>query len=237
LVAHTSSLITEHNYDLALAQRGLRAASGTLRRDNGGPAIDEPLATRFMFAKAGMSLWNVAFGGKQQTLRDLKGMGYLHQLLSRPNAPIHAWTLCYGTEPPLNDFDPLVDEKTLDNVRRQVAEKSAELEETHDQAKRDNLRDEIERLRSFITSTTTGRGKDRRPRGVRNDVSKARERVGKAIKAALKVIKQDLPTLHSHLEKTIQSPTGMEPCYVCPQADLPSWNLREDEDQGSAREA
>lgn len=158
-------------------------------------------------------------------MRDSKGLGFLHQLISRPNVRIQAWTLYHGTEPPPESIDEVVDGDTLEAVRGQLDILLARRAELLNPEEREDVDNEIGRLRKFITASTTGVGKRRRPRRVRTENEKVRERVGKAIAAALAAIKDCHPALYKHLDKTLEDRAGMEPCYACALGDLPAWAL------------
>jgi hypothetical protein len=188
--------------------------------------------SRPAFIPESNGLWSVRFAGKVATLRHRKGLLYIHQLLARPNDPIHTWTLLHGSDPVPETIDPVVDGETIRNLRRQVDElKAAQAEET-DLNKRVGQEAEIAKIQQYLTRCQTGFGKERRARRARGACDKAREVVGKAIASALRRIAEDHPELHCHLDEAIVDRSGMTPCYR-PRGKPPHWLLEGGGSSGS----
>lgn len=187
------------------------------------------------FFRASKVIWQVGLGQTARPMNTTRGMEYVHKLLSSPGLPIHAWTLANGTPPPTETVDEVVDWPTLEQMRQSLRVLREERAETNDQARLDDLDEEITKLQGYLSASTTGMGSERRPRRARTDCEKVREKVGKAITVAIRNVARVDEALGTHLEKWIVNPAGMEPCYACPKDDRPVWQLQPEAGE-SARE-
>lgn len=162
--------------------------------------------------------FTVVYGGRAFRLRDTKGLRYLAALLARPGTEVHALDLV-ATEgaiaaaartPDVGDGASKSRHDVIDSAARaaytrrleELNEELAEAEAWYDRGRAARARDEIE----FITSELAGAlGLGGRSRQVTSDAERARQRVTKAIKAAIDRIGSPCPDLERHLRATVHT--------------------------------
>lgn len=168
--------------------------------------------------------WEVGFGGAAALIKNTTGMCYLAQLIDKRGSPIHSWTLRSGELPLVVAADELTDPKTIDAAKVRVAAIEQMLGLAGDLDEHDALEAELVSLRRYLNSTANRRRGRKRSRPISNEHDMNRDSVGKAIIAAIRSIKRQLPTLGLHLETSVRSPRSLHPVYTPPE-DTPPWHV------------
>jgi hypothetical protein len=170
-------------------------------------------------------LWMVGAEGSATPLRELRGFGYLRELVRRPGSPIAALDLVgAGTGVVVESgLGELADGQALAAYRHRLGELEREIAEAEEwsdpgrldaaTAERDALLDELAR--------TTGLGGRARVTG--SSQERARVAVRKAIIAAVDRIGLVDETLATHLRQTVH--TGLSCSYDPDSRDDPDWVL------------
>ena len=195
-----------------------------------------------VFEKEG-GIWSIAYGQHQLRLKDMKGLRYLAYLLSHPGQRLHASALVQAVESKsvvaekrlsdvadkvetrsdLGDAGPLLDPRAREDYRSRLSELKAELreaEETNDAGRADNLRMEIEFLTEQLAAAV---GLNGRSRVTASHSERARVVVTKNIRAALKNISRQNPSLGRHLDASIK--TGYFCAYLPSNEDTVTWQV------------
>jgi hypothetical protein len=153
-------------------------------------------------------MWEAAFRGRTAYLRDAKGLHDLAALLARPGTDLPALELAGALVADTTGQDGMVDRAALSAYRRRLAELDRELavaDDTSDLARHRRAVDEREELLAEVRRST-------RPGGaIRAIAPTAAERARKAVTArirdAIRRIRESLPELGAHLDRTIRTGT------------------------------
>lgn len=204
------------------------------------PSLSE---TNNIFRKNG-EYWTLNYEGLNINIRDLKGLQYIHGLLSNPHKEFHVQDLRLAVDGHNVDStltkEELRDQLTSGSLRRldlgnleegpdfqaqkkyksRIKELGAELDRPNSSNPEHGLlRKEAEREIELITNELKkGCGKFRPSNDI---VEKTRKAVTRCIKASLKKIQKDHKPLYQHLSKSIK--TGAI-CSYNPEI-TPCWNL------------
>jgi hypothetical protein len=168
-------------------------------------------------------LWLV--GAPAVPLRELRGFGYLRELLRRPHQPVAALDLAGSgagvvAEP---GFGELVDRQALAAYRqrlRDIDREIAEAEEWSDLGRLDTVHAERDALLHELARAT---GLGGRTRTAGSSSERARVAVRKAVAAAIDRIATVDEDLARHLRARVR--TGLSCSYEPEPADLPEWVL------------
>jgi tetratricopeptide (TPR) repeat protein len=189
-----------------------------------GPATAAP--ARHLFRREGQ-YWTVAHEGSVVRLRDTKGLRCLARLLSSPGrelsaVELEAWDAGLspadgsgpvsasgsdGADPSsdLGDAGALLDPQAKAEYRERVDELRAELEEAerfNDPGRADRAREELDFLTRELARAVGLGGRDRR---AASHAERARLNVTRAIRAAMRTLAGDHPTLANHLSVTVRT--------------------------------
>jgi hypothetical protein len=183
--------------------------------------------------------WTIVFRGRVLRLRHSKGLGYIAQLTSDPERPIHALDLAVprrGSSDSASEVRPAgsfaidpdsgrAGSPSLDRQAREEYKRRLEdLEEDLIEATTFNDRGRIERLSDekqfLLRELSRSFGLNGRQRNSGSAGERARVSVTHAIRAAIARIAHDDRELARHFSLAIQ--TGIYCCYKPDQA--PSWN-------------
>jgi hypothetical protein len=229
----SQALATCEELDLSgVAERAARllATRRDGERSSGG-------ADRATFRREGQ-YWTVAHGAEMARLRDLKGLRYIHALLSAPGREVHVLELAgllVGSAPAgrtrddgltatrLEGSEAVLDPTAKESYRRRLAELAEDLEE----ARSWNDPERVARIEEEIDGLTTelerALGLGGRDRDMPSPAERARVSVTKAIKGAVRAISTECPGLGEHLAASLR--TGRFCTYAPPGHEPPTWNL------------
>ncbi|HEY6418561.1 MAG TPA: AAA family ATPase [Candidatus Binataceae bacterium] len=178
--------------------------------------------------------WTIGYGGTSVSLRDLKGLGYIHSLLQHPGEEFHVFDILnkpgsvatsesgssdFGSvlqEPTvtvgrLGDAGEMLDAKAKQDYRRRLSELDEELEDMQERGnvqRAAEVEDERDFLRRELARAVGLGGRDRRAGSA---AERARLNVLRAIKAAVQKISEHDAALGELLSHTIK--TGSFCCY------------------------
>ena len=171
-------------------------------------------------------------------LHDLKGLRYIHALLSAPGREVHVLELAglpvgdatldvarddglKATR--LEGSEAVLDPTAKETYRRRLADLAEDLEEArswNDPERVAQIEDEIDALNDRAGARAGPRRS--RPRHA-FACRAARVSVTKAIKAAVRAISMECPSLGEHLAASLR--TGRFCTYAPPGHEPPTWNL------------
>jgi hypothetical protein len=193
-----------------------------------------------VFCREG-ELWRIGSGAAVFSLRDAKGLRYLHFLLSHPGREFHALELAQqaerlgavprqregglpeGTFLAGDDSLPVLDERAKAEYRDLLRYLEAELEEAralNDEGRVYRTELDIEALKQEMRRATGLGGRDRRTGG---QAERARINVTRAIHGAIDRIAEHDASLAHHLSSTIR--TGKFCRYEPDPVRPPVWRL------------
>ncbi|CEF48209.1 unnamed protein product [uncultured bacterium] len=206
----------------AIRRRSLPATCLVRLVSDGGSAADEQTgptepAADYLFRRRGQA-WVVRFaGGPEKILLPSKGAAYLHQLLSRPDTAITPADLACQVarrrrEFALGDAGEQADPESLAAYRA----RAQDLREELDRAREDNdpgavarIESELEALRAEIRRAA---GRGGRIRKAADDRERVRKAVGAAIHRAIGEIREFDSALAEHLKQRVKC--GLSPRYT-----------------------
>ena len=191
-----------------------------------------------MFRREG-DYWSVVFEGHIVRLRDVRGLRYLARLLANPGREFHVLDLV-AVEPrgaaggsrgaeqgvpfrDAGDAGELLDGRAKDAYRRRLAEIEDDLEEARelgDAARAAQANAEREFLVSELSRAVGLGGRDRRAGSA---AERARASVTRAVRQAMKRIREHDPELGAHLDRTIR--TGTYCAYLPGTRSTAAWKL------------
>jgi len=157
--------------------------------------------------KRAESYWKIGIPkGKPAFIENVKGMQYLHKLISNPSARIKCTDLegLYKADACILGDEPVTDSRTLKNIKLKIGQleesfRRAERRGDHEAAARfDNDKTE---LINYLSRSTNNKGKPR----ITGEHDKSRQRVKKAIDNALANIKSELPPLYDAIKPHIHT--------------------------------
>jgi tetratricopeptide (TPR) repeat protein len=215
------------------------ASTATTTADPAAPASGPP--PPHVFRREG-EYWTVAHDGIVVRLRDTKGLRCLARLLASPGRELaaielEAWDASAATpesahtarpdetqavsRPDLGDAGALLDAQAKADYRARIEELRAELDEAerfNDPGRATRAREELDFLTQELARAVGLGGKDRR---AASHAERARLNVSRAIRAAMRTLAEDHPSLAHHLSVTIR--TGRY-CSYTPDPRAPiSW--------------
>jgi hypothetical protein len=173
--------------------------------------------------------WTIAFADVTTRLRDSKGLGYLAQLLRHPGREFHAFDLVrlqIGDDSVKVRADrgvPVLDPQAKTAYRRRLAELRAELaeaEQFNDAGRAERAREEMEAIYKQLAAAVGLGGRDRESASA---AERARMAVTQRVRAAIKRIAAQQPSLADHLAGRIETGTF---CVYRPDPTRPiEWDL------------
>ncbi len=159
-------------------------------------------------------VWHITFNGKSVHVPDMKGLGHLRELVSRPREPVLALSLIAApTEDPVavSDAGPMLDREALSQYRNRHAELDDELDDAEarqDAARYSTRSTERDALLKELARATGLGGK---PRRAGSPTEKARLNVTRTIRHAITYLATALPELAAHLDESLV--TGVSCAY------------------------
>jgi hypothetical protein len=199
----------------------------------------EPVAAGNVFRREG-AYWTIVWEGKSFLLKDTKGLRFLAVLLAESGREYHALDLTAATaelpalsdgadEPAaalrsdLGDAGEILDAEAKAQYRQRLGDLRAELEEAerfNDTERATRNREEIEFLTEELARATGLGGRDRKAASA---AERARTNVTMAIRAALKRIAEQSPSLGRHFAATVR--TGKFCSYTPDPRVTISWRV------------
>jgi class 3 adenylate cyclase len=230
----SQALATSEELDLSgVAER----AAGLLAKRRDDEASSGRVADRATFQREGQ-YWTLAYGAEMARLHDLKGLRYIHALLSAPGREVHVLELAgllVGSAPAgpgrddglkvtrLEGSEAVLDPPAKESYRRRLGELAEDLEE----ARSWNDPERVARIEEEIDALTTelerALGLGGRDRGMPSQAERARVSVTKAIRGAVRAISMECPGLGEHLAASLR--TGRFCTYAPPGHEPPTWDL------------
>lgn len=176
-----------------------------------------------LFRKDG-GMWTLSFAGKEVHIQDALGLGHIAELLRKPRVAIEAAQLA-GTSVESTKLAalpgiPMADEKTIEAVGAELAERKTALAALHktDWARKSELQETISKLEKYLGEVATQR---RQARKVKGTAQRSRTSVTNAIRRAIVNISALHTDLGLHLKESIK--TGTTPIYA--PVELPDWKF------------
>ncbi|HDH03224.1 MAG TPA: hypothetical protein ENH15_03145 [Actinobacteria bacterium] len=216
-----ANLSKAHGLDAWSGELRAKAAASTSRQPASSTTIVatvKPRVGRFM--KVG-KVWQVHFDGSTITVADMKGMPMLLELLRSPNTDIHVRELSVVADGisrgSSNDSDlsvrggwgsdPVLDDQAIQSYRARVLD----LQRTMDDTSADN---DLERvaiaeaeLDALLDELKRSSGLRGRVRVLDKSSERARVRVTKALRTAVRRINDASPLIGGHLQAAVQTGT------------------------------
>ena len=221
----TTTVIMIADYAVMSPEGRITVNMESLLEEIGNPItpIQQPCA--YEFRQRG-NMWVIRFYGEELYWKDLLGFKYISLLLAKPNQPIYAYALRFlanGQEvpdiAPPGEPDRVLDAEGIGNLERRYRKLCEEQEsEQDDPLVLKEIEEEMESIIEFLQKTKSKDGVRLAPG---NDYEKARVAVSKSFTKAMDILKEHLPALHLHLEKSLVLGTV---CNYVPEVIL-EWNL------------
>ncbi|MFL6106934.1 MAG: hypothetical protein ACJ72L_08220 [Marmoricola sp.] len=191
---------------------------------SGSPPVMTPARSTVHLRPGAGGVWLV--GRAATPVAGLRGLGYLHELVSRPGQPLTALDLVGAAGPIVEEsgLGELADQQALAAYRKRLADLDAELAEAEDWA--DVGRVETARAEKEALLDELGRvaGLGGRARTSGSSGERARVAVKKAISTAIARIETVDDALARHLRRSVH--TGLTCCYQPDPEDEQAWVLR-----------
>ncbi len=147
--------------------------------------------------------WRVRFRGAEFRVRDSLGVGYLARLLAAQGSEVHVLALSAVEAP--SPGTPLLDARAKAEVKQRLEALDDDLraaEEAGDVARAALARERIDELADEWSRAVGLGGRDRR---AGSDLERARMRVTKAIKAAVRKMGEHDRALAEHLDRSVRT--------------------------------
>lgn len=171
-------------------------------------------------------VWTLAWGGREVSVPDAKGLRDLATLLARPGQEVATTDLVAaplgGPAPSAGSADPVLDNRARAAYRARLAALEDEIDEAdlhHDLGRAARARSEREALIDELRRATGRGGRSRR---LGDDAERARKAVTARIRDALGRIENQHPDLGAHLRAALR--TGTFCCYE--PAEPTTWRIR-----------
>ncbi|WP_155372796.1 ATP-binding protein [Catellatospora vulcania] len=151
-------------------------------------------------------MWQAGYHGQTAFLRDCKGLHDLAALLAAPGVDHPALTLAGAATAGADRADPALDRTALAAYRRRLAALDQELADADDDldlGRRHAAADEREQLLTQLRQATRPDGHSR-PLGA-SAAERARKAVTARIRDAITRIREALPELAAHLDRTVRT--------------------------------
>jgi hypothetical protein len=215
-------------------RRGTQPSSADPRQGRHG---DAKTANRGAVFRNEGDFWTISYLDRSIRLKDMRGLHHIAYLLARPNERFHVRELSASVggdtfsaptfDPDLHadreDAPPILDAKSKADYRARRSELRADLEEAermNDTGRAERIRQELEFVNDELSAAVGLSGRDRK---MSNQGERTRQRIGKAIRSALRGIREHDPSLAHHLSSCIR--TGYY-CAYLPDPHQPiSWKL------------
>ena len=183
--------------------------------------------------------WSISFEGKTSRLKDVRGLGYIAQLLKNPGQEIHSLDLVMANARPSGartvareeglhrwsggDVGPILDREAKSQYRRRLEDLESELNEAREFNDPERAARAQEEMDAIVAELNAALGLGGRDRNVAAPAERARINVTKAVKTVLGRIATHDPALARHLRATVR--TGAF-CSYSPDPRVPvRWEM------------
>ena len=188
--------------------------------------VSHPAARSFRFHPTSDGLWLVGQGAGRP-VRELRGMGYLHRLLTHPEVPVPAIELASGgrgtvVQPPA---DTVIDRQAATAYRTRLSSIDEELDEAQRWADLGRLDRLSAERRALLDELAAASGLGGRLRGTGSTRERARVAATKAIATAIDRVALVDDELGRHLRAAVR--TGSDCSYSPARGDRVAWVLSE----------
>jgi predicted ATPase len=160
--------------------------------------------------------WRLGYAGRTVRVRDMKGVGDLVVLVSRPGVEVHVLELMGGADV-AREAGPVLD----DVARRQYQARIVELQREIDGARRDHDSGRAElaevELDALVEQLSEAFGLGGRSRTTGSSAERARTAVTYRVRAAIRRISEIHPELGRHFSNAVRTGTW---CSYQPETDL-----------------
>ncbi len=185
-------------------------------------------------------VWMVGAPGRESLLREVKGLRYLAELLRRPGVETHAVELVAAVEGapgpamvterglaarrgPDGDVGPLLDREALASYRDRVTQLREELEDARSACDVDRATSLQTELDAITEQLATAVGLGGRDRAAATTTERARVKVTRLLRDAIRRVEQVEPRLGHLLDTSVR--TGTYCAYDPPPDGGPRWEL------------
>ena len=177
---------------------------------HGRPAAEPAVQSgeRNVFRLEG-EFWTIVYGGPTLRMKDSAGLRALAHLLGDPGREFHVLDLVIGEKDSsggaLGDAGPGLDSKAKEAYRRRLEDLREELREAedfHDPGRASNARAEIESIGAELARAVGLGGRDRK---LASATERARWRITKTLRAAIRRIAAADPSLAHHFDTCVRS--------------------------------
>jgi predicted ATPase len=197
----------------------LAAARGVLEGSPPPVAAPVPTAGTGELAVDGDG-WRVTFDGRTVRVRDMKGIGDLAVLVTRPGVEIHALELMGGGVVE-GGAGPALDDRARREYQARIIELQREIDEAHDHHDNGRAeRAEVE-LDALVAQLSEAFGLGGRARPTGSSAERARSAVTYRVRAAIKKVGELHPELGRHLTNAVRTGTW---CAYRPERDI-TWTV------------
>lgn len=183
---------------------------------------------RAVFRQEG-DIWTISYAGDAFSLRHVKGLRYIADLLGSPGREVHAVELAQAAEgvtgpgASLGTAGAALDAEAKVAYRERLDELGEELEQARAWGDPERVARAEEEIDALTTELTQALGLGGRDRAVASPAERARVSVTKAIRSAIRAIDQHSPGLAEHLRASVR--TGQFCSYAPPAEAPPRWEL------------
>jgi len=164
-------------------------------------------------------VWSVTFNGSSSNVRDLKGIGDLAVLLSRPRTEVHCLELMGATD--VGDTGPVLDNRARADYKERILDLQADIDEAHannDSGRATRAEHELDVLVKQLSEAFGLGGRDRNGG---SSVQRARSAVTYRVRAAIKQLAAADAVFGRHLDNSVR--TGVW-CSYHPETEV-SWSV------------
>ncbi len=197
-------------------------------------ALNAPPAEEYVFARQGDG-WYIRGFGESGFVRNLKGFANLARLIRSPGEPVSMRELTGMQDDARLNADrqtpqPALDEQSLREIRDELAERQADLQEAKDEnntVEADLAQADTDRLKESLGSAL---GKGGKVRDLNNPNEQMRPTILTNLRRAYKRLKESSMTmLAEHFESSVTSESGA--CVYRPAGDHPTWRFERTADE------
>ena len=182
-----------------------------------GSSVAPAASANAIVREAGV--WRVTFNGSSTTVRDLKGIGDLAVLLSRPRAEVHCLELMGATD--VGDTaGPVLDNRARSDYKQRILDLQADIDEAHANNDTGRAARAEHELDVLVKQLSEAFGLGGRDRNGGSSVQRARSAVTYRVRPAIKQLAAADPVLGRHLDNSVR--TGVW-CSYHPETEL-TWS-------------
>ena len=199
--------------------------------------------------------WTIGFGDASFSLKDIKGLGYVHRLLQHPGEEFHSLDLLNGPGAPaaeeldsaekaallgsatvsvggLGDAGEMLDAKAKQEYQRKIVELRERLEDLRERGEEERAAQVESEMDFLLREIARAVGLGGRGRRAGSAAERARLNITRAIKSALQKISERNRQLGELLDRSIR--TGSFSCYLASTQTPIAWQFSAEGNQSAA---